>query len=652
MSGKGKNHLEAFLQYFQKLEEEKQPPEILAFLDEARQTLHQIFHPLIANYQAIGNSFYHQCNYHKAISSYSHGLLILQNKYYRLRPKEKKWYSIYDSIFNSVCSILINNRAQCYLKLKQYEKSLRDLNWIIRATYTVYDVSVSFQQFMVSHCTKALIRRANILFILGNSALSMRSYMSSSAEPHNDYSNMKKIHSLIKSRHPSTFSLPKCDKYTRKLNIFSKSGWIRLKPMNNSDILPFKHGHSMIVHNNKIYCFGGIHVQYGQDGNLTQYEHFKNILFFKIIIKQNKLTNNYFYQWKQLQFPHEFIYLLNQQLNSWSRLVTINKWKSSMILFGGNDPFINVLQFNFSTQTWNKFKIKKLKFKVPDLISNHTSVIVNDRLYIYGGSYNANTMYCLNLLTGKWKKLDGIDKINRNFKDKISQNRYDHLMWKDTNYGEFGSLYVAFGSFYAHDGWMHKEIPRQRKDFWRYDIKQNKWYRQLLHGNYPVYRAESGFVSVYDNDIIIFGGYNSSLISVTNNSNDNQPVINSQIYFGDCFKYNNQQQKWLMIHSNVIPPHRALPAMCQLNNFIVLYGGYQDVDEENVYNDLWILDMNKIKSKQTNYVLKLCGICRKTENEVRLYVCSKCRNQRYCSKLCQKTDWKLKHKNICVQKLI
>eukprot|EP00483_Globobulimina_turgida_P010835 UN10856 len=153
-----------------------------------------------------------------------------------------------------------------------------------------------------------------------------------------------------------------------------------------------------------------------------------------------------------------------------------------------------------------------------------------------------------------------------------------------------------------------------RQDCWRYDIGKNKWYIQPSYGNCPVYRAESGYTSTNNNGVVIFGGYNSTLISNFGSTGTGRRFI----YFSDCFEFSSKTEQWKMIQSGIYPFHRARPGLVRLNNFIVLYGGYHggDQDQPKIFNDLWILDMNKLKTR--NNKLKVCqpNICDKTSNEM------------------------------------
>lgn len=54
----------------------------------------------------------------------------------------------------------------------------------------------------------------------------------------------------------------------------------------------------------------------------------------------------------------------------------------------------------------------------------------------------------------------------------------------------------------------------------------------------------------------------------------------------------------------------------------------------------------KIKSLETPFVGRECLNCWKTEQDIKLYGCARCRIAKYCSTECQKEDWP-KHKQVC-----
>ena len=101
----------------------------------------------ISDCKSFGNECYENGNYELAISYYSWGILL----------------NMYQSASHLEIAILMNNRAQCNIKLNKHHKALRDLNWIIdiyiqnRASAIIAMGEVSPAQFLLStRCHKNL----------------------------------------------------------------------------------------------------------------------------------------------------------------------------------------------------------------------------------------------------------------------------------------------------------------------------------------------------------------------------------------------------------------------------------------------------------------------------------------------------------------
>eukprot|EP01084_Bolivina_argentea_P083851 151798_1 len=617
---------------------------------------------VIGDQKETGNFHHKNGNYHEAISCYSRALLNWDKrlkvyiKNTSIFPAIKTNQYPWDTILLVQKSILVNNRAECYRKLLKYDEALRDLNWIIQSSQKVYGFGVDWILMMVPQCTKAMYRRADIFLSLGNTGQSISDTLLLISEPLSFKPASLTFTKLSLMRHPSVNNLIQCDKYTytQTLNKLSLNGWHKVTATHKQ--LPFKHGHSMIQHNGKIYCFGGSSIQYGQDLFITDScgEH----LFYEISIT---LQNNaYYYSWKKLHFPDKFKHKImnasdDTNFTSWSKLVTMNKWNNKIILFGGYNPFKNVLMFDFVTNKWTIFNVKTCNLiynddiNIPEMIKNHSAIIMKNKLYVFGG-HEIDLLFCLDLLEGTWNELSDTNmNMNKTTINKqIPPHRFDHIMWSDKHKGTLGSIYIGFGSYYRKDLQIQMATPSFcRRDIWRYDVAENKWNVVMQYGNIPSYRTESGYTSI-NNGVILFGGYNGGMPSGYGKIINGKPeMIGQYIFFGDCFQFCRKNERWKMIQANIFPEHRALPGMCRMKDLIIVYGGYHGghVNKEKMYNDLWILNISQCKTR--NVKLKKCKQCDITMNECKLYLCKRCCSVRYCSKKCQKRQW-VKHKEYCV----
>ena len=78
-----------------------------------------------------------------------------------------------------------------------------------------------------------------------------------------------------------------------------------------------------------------------------------------------------------------------------------------MYLFGGSQNFnsnARLYSLNLRTQAWNEVKTT-LHAKTPSSIDEHTAVIHNDQMIVFGGfdnGYRSNKVQILNLKTFVW----------------------------------------------------------------------------------------------------------------------------------------------------------------------------------------------------------------------------------------------------------
>ena len=223
---------------------------------------------LLLTFKKIGNRYYKNEQYKKAISFYSAGIVRFDKKLTNADSAKLQ------------LGALFNNRAACYIKLYKYHKALRDLNWIIEAFKgepvpnisphsNIIPLVTTAGKYAGMHdsycypgaiklCTKALHRRARIFWDLGNSG---RAYGDCSALISKPFKQGELAYlmqlNLKNKMHPSPSTLAKCNERTIPLNIFPKIGWTQIKPAPNTNPLPLKSGHSMIRFGSEIYSVGG-----------------------------------------------------------------------------------------------------------------------------------------------------------------------------------------------------------------------------------------------------------------------------------------------------------------------------------------------------------------------------------------------------------
>eukprot|EP01084_Bolivina_argentea_P295081 507930_1 len=329
-----------------------------------------------------GNEHYNKGNYKDAISIYSGFILNFD-----LRSTKTNSIKIQ-------FGVLINNRAQCYIKLNKYHNALRDLNWILNTfkrepqhslEWTTSPVHDSIcDPDSISLCKKALFRRANIYLKLGNSSQAYGDYFSLTSQPfcQFEFAEKQKM-KLGLLQHPSNQTLISCNKHTIKSNIFPVPSWIRIKPASFQPPLPPQATHSMICVGSEIYCMTGR--DYASPNS-------EEIDIFVMKIKIHKDGSDYYYRWKQIEFPIEYIQAYNPYNNGVKVKTTIHKWNQKLILFGGFHPFKTLFVFCLKSKTWDLFPVKQMNFTLQfddeddkdyyDM-DNHTAIVMNDKLFVY-----------------------------------------------------------------------------------------------------------------------------------------------------------------------------------------------------------------------------------------------------------------------------
>eukprot|EP01084_Bolivina_argentea_P318279 551932_1 len=558
---------------------------------------------------------------------------------------------MYITYMNRCICVILLFCYECNNELNRYEYCMRDLNYIISICKPLIEKEPSHQYCVPLHLKptliKVIIQRAKLFQAMGNSAHALFDYIFLESLGCNVYSNNSaKLSSLT---HPNPQLMVENNINTKQMVKFAVNGWNKINPMQHPHALPTKYGHTMFEYNNKLYAFGG--KNYYETKGKYHYYHF-------LEIDLNLHTNKYTF--KNILFPNKYIQILFDmkdtknidQALDFAKSLRIVKWKHFMIVFGGNNyPFVNLVRYDLKHKRWENAQfggdsVPKELMGIKQIFC-HSVVVIDDKLYCFGGCPQSNRLCCFDFQVYKWKILSAhiVNPRTKGFNN-IPEERFDHFMFVD----EIEKcIYIGFGHYHRFDAKYILTDP-QRHDIWKFDISVEKWSRNdILNGNVPLARAESGYCMGKNNCFYLFGGYSTGILR------KNACELSLYAYLSDFFEFNLKSKKWKIIQSKVYPSHRAKAGICYYKDYIVLYGGYcsSNITKcSSINNDLWVININEMESISNDQSVKYCKHCRKNSAQMRLWKCKgSCSNTQnvatYCSFICQKRDWKYYHRNHC-----
>jgi len=175
---------------------------------------------------------------------------------------------------------------------------------------------------------------------------------------------------------------------------------------------------------------------------------------------------------------------------------------SLLYFFGGyttkpgnlKEFFSDMHCFDTETNSWSEINFSLATSQVPSKRTDHSLVLFNDYLYLFGGKGGKsgkedlyNDLYKFNLLTKTWTEIKG---------------EREELK---VSVGHSANVYKD--SMYIFGGWNGKTCM---DDFYQYSFHTNIWYNlKISSGEKPCprYRHET---LVYGNSLYLFGGVNES----------------------------------------------------------------------------------------------------------------------------------------------
>ncbi|KAJ7453764.1 hypothetical protein FB451DRAFT_1280750 [Mycena latifolia] len=202
---------------------------------------------------------------------------------------------------------------------------------------------------------------------------------------------------------------------------------------------------------------------------------------------------------------------------------------NAAILFTGR-PAVDV--FDLKTETWGSFQTTYTP-TAADIAAgvkggwpypggscmDATQQIVNNTLYVFGGSHSKTRLGCnlfmtLDLTTRRWRRLSGAVHVTEDGDYSCPGPRKYASSWVSPDKAR---IYVLFGNCDRDAAHFHNELHGSdsafaHTDFWSWDIKQEVWQQERMAGNPPCARTEMAYA--YNEKLqqaVVFGGYHPGL---------------------------------------------------------------------------------------------------------------------------------------------
>ena len=249
---------------------------------------------------------------------------------------------------------------------------------------------------------------------------------------------------------------------------------------------------------------------------------------------------------------------------------SLNLYNNKVILFGGDKNetlyYNDLYQFDLITLTWNNITTYG---EIPSNRSDHSSVIIGNKLWIYGGkNVNGylNDLYTLDLDNLIWKKHLFIYNLKN---DNIYYGRSGHGAVV-TDFNKTNSILI-FGGI-NQNGFLN--------DILIIDIVYEKVTVIKNNKNYPYPREHSAIWIYNKTKLYIYGGYTEG------------KTLDDTSYF-DLLTF-----KWKSIDNvNENPHQREGIGYFSLNDYIIIHGGYS-IKEKKYYKDTFVFNNSKNKWKR------------------------------------------------------
>lgn len=320
--------------------------------------------------------------------------------------------------------------------------------------------------------------------------------------------------------------------------------------------------HTSVVHGDNMYIYGG---------HITQ------------------PSSEYFHTVKN------DLYVCNIKTREWSAIPagedaprrtehTAVVYDNYMVLFGGysgtgNGYENSVMMFNFTTHAWETLATNG---EAPSARSAHTSVVVGNKMYVFGGW---NGIHCMNDLheldfeTKTWSllccdtsaasRLSGSANHRHSiFASPEKANANDHvgdlpsarcshgaiIMDQVDNNGKPDPVMYVFGG-YAIEGSTESANKGYLDDLYEFHFNSKKWFKSNTYGQAPSPRSRFRMIS-YKDSIYLFAGWNSAK------------------HFSTLHRYNVNSHQWSEVSTNFDGDGIGQFSMVEHGGIMYVFSGY------------------------------------------------------------------------------
>lgn len=210
-----------------------------------------------------------------------------------------------------------------------------------------------------------------------------------------------------------------------------------------------------------------------------------------------------------------------------------------------------VIRYDLEGEKWKNFFVKDVFISCR---RNHTTVLYQDKIYLFGGDDNnlLNDLYIFDLKKLDWEKVE----IS---KDLPPPRRYHcSIMYRD-------QIFIFGGE---------KDFDTMLNDIYSFDLKEMKWTEHKPSSELPQPRRYSS-MGLYKNSIYLFGGRDNS------------------IRFNKVWEYNIEGNYWKKIKAYGDIPSRRASHTCEIfGSSMFIFGGMDgfelnELREFDLENHYW-----------------------------------------------------------------